>query len=253
MDYSELNCCDYDAIVHYPPGSFNAKYKTILEGNVVDAEQEAILPEWLANSFENKTYHTFITKVPLFLYRIFGQIAASNHPAAAIKGARSLGVFASTEFAESRCDAKLRLALKPQWLNTQMYEEKILLPANQTIIVGKVASVPLLNGELLPGGAEQVILPKDWSEEWIVGYRRVTGRQLQIAPKYNYGKPPLFDIKGEAGYKGNNRLFRIMCPRCGSENIRKLEEDERFTFVGSEGGNYIMYYTCLETDCRYYW
>jgi len=253
MDYFNLNCCDYDAIVHYPPGSFNAKYKTVLEGNVEECKQNTELPEWLISSFANKVYHTYVTKVPLYFYRVFGQIAASNHPSATIKGARSLGAFATTEFAESRCDAKLRLALKPQWLNTQMYEEKILLPANQTITVGIVASVPLLNGELLPGGAEQIILPKDWSEKWIVGYRRVTGRQLQVAPKYNYGKPPLFDIKGDAECKDNNRLFRFMCPRCGSENIRKLDECERFVFVGIKGGKYTMCYTCLEKDCGYYW
>lgn len=249
----KLNCCDYDAITHYAPGSFCSKYKTILNGNVCQIDQQNLLSIELTTSFLNSKYNTFKTTNSIYLYRVFGQIAASNEPDVSIKGARSLGRFASTEFAESRCDAKMRLALNPAWLNTQMYEEKILVPKGTTIIVGTVASVKLPSGALLPGGADQVLLPEGWSESWIVGYRRITSRQLQIVPKYNLGKPPLFDTKGKAGEVLKNKLFRQICPKCCSENIRKLEDNERFFVKGSKGNWYKMFYTCLEEDCHYYW
>lgn len=93
------------------------------------------------------------------------------------------GRFASTEFAESVIDAKLRLALDPKWANTKMYEAKLLIPPNIIISLGIVAPVKLPTGTVLPGGAEQIILPFNWPKEWIQGYRRVSGRQLQSRPR----------------------------------------------------------------------
>ncbi len=157
-------CCDYDAIIHYPPGAFCTKHKTSLVGILRPAPTEITLNDDLAKTFANKHYQSFCTTEDCVLYRVFGQISKSNRPEDKVNGARALGAFASTEFAESIIDAKMRLALDPSWLNTKMYEEKILLPAGQKIIVGTVASVTLRTGAVLPGGADQILLPKDWPE-----------------------------------------------------------------------------------------
>lgn len=54
-----------------------------------------------------------------------------------------MGAFATTEFAESRIDVKMRLALNPQWKNALYVEEKIVVPKDVVINVGVVAPVKL--------------------------------------------------------------------------------------------------------------
>ena len=119
MKHTRSNCCDYDAIVHYSPGDFCSRFKTELAGKILEIPSENSLPEGLAQSFANKYYRYFINTEALTLYRVFGQIARSNNPEERIRGAQALGGFASTEFAESVIDAKMRLALNPAWLNTK--------------------------------------------------------------------------------------------------------------------------------------
>lgn len=83
----------------------------------------------------------------------------------------------------------MRLALDPQWNNALYIEEKIIVPKDVIINVGIVAPVKLLSGNVLEGGADQVLLPFDWSEEWVVGYRFVTSEPLMDYPQYMKEKP----------------------------------------------------------------
>lgn len=50
--------------------------------------------------------------------------------------------------------------------------------------IGIVAPVKLLSGTILEGGADQVLLPENWSEKWVVGYRFVTSEPLMDYPEY---------------------------------------------------------------------
>lgn len=84
----------------------------------------------------------------------------------------------TTEFAGSRIDFKMRLALNPQWKNALYIEEKIIVSKNVIINVGVVAPVKLLSGTVLDGDVDQILLPFDWLEEWVVGYRFVTSESL---------------------------------------------------------------------------
>ena len=51
--------------------------------------------------------------------------------------------------------------------------------------VGVVAPARLKTGTILEGGADQVLLPLNWSKEWIVGYREVTSKPLLEYPDYD--------------------------------------------------------------------
>lgn len=115
----------------------------------------------------------------IILYRVYGLTPSG----AAV--AKQLGSFATTEFAESRIDVKIRLALNPQWKNALYIEEKIIVPKGVILNIGIVAPVKLLSGTILPGGAEQVLLPQNWSENWVVGYRYVTSEPLMEYPTYS--------------------------------------------------------------------
>ena len=236
-----LNCCDYDVITLYHSGELNSRYKTDLTGKLECVERIPYGPQVTA-SFKGGVYQSFRTMAPIVLYRVFGQYRGSGPTQ---KGARLNGGFASTEFAESIIDAKLRLALDPAWANTKMYEARLIVPAGISISIGTVASVVLKTGTVLPGGADQILLPLGWPESWITGYRRLTARQLQAPPCFSPQRPPEYDSK--------ENLYRMICPVCGCEKCQKLPEEEQFTITGSKGNQYVMQYVCLNPDCQYYW
>ena len=166
------------------------------------------------------------------LYRLYGQYKRQESDSD-LHGAKLGGAYASTEFAESIIDAKLRLALDPAWLNTKMYEAKLQVPSNTVLSIGKVASVCLKTGTILPGGADQILLPRNWPEDWIIGYRRVTSRQLLSLPCFTPKRPAEYDTK--------ESLYRKMCPACGCEQTRKLSAAEQFSITGQ-----------INTPCKMY-
>ena len=166
----------------FKSGSTNQKYKTDLIGKVREIEKDT-LPDGIVSSFKAGIYKTYITTAEIYLYRTYGRGYSKN------KGAGWNGSYASTEFAESRIDVKIRLALKPEWFNTRLAEEKILVPIGTKISVGVVAPVILNTGTVLDGGAEQVLLPMNWPKSWVVGYREVTSKPLMDYPKF-YSEPP---------------------------------------------------------------
>lgn len=214
-----------------------------MTGKVVEIAQQKY-PEQVVSSFQNGEYTTVQTLEPILLYRLFGQYR-SQESTSDLRGARLGGSFASTEFAESIIDAKLRLALDPAWFNTKMYEAKLQIPSGTILSTGKVASARLRTGTILPGGADQILLPRDWPEDWIIGYRRVTSRQLLSLPYFILQKPAEYDTK--------KSLYRKMCPACGCEQTRTLSAAEQFSITGQKGNQYTMQYVCLNPDCQYYW
>ncbi len=166
----------------FEAGSTNQKYKTYLTGKVREIKKDT-LPDKVVSSFLNGGYKTYLTTDDIALYRTYGRGYSIN------MGATWNGGYASTEFAESRIDVKIRLALKPEWLNTRLVEEKILVPIGTKINVGIVAPVTLNTGTILVGGAEQVLLPRNWSKDWIIGYREVTSKPLMDYPEF-FSIPP---------------------------------------------------------------
>ena len=234
--------CDYDAIVHYQAGTFASRFADDMEGKLLPVERDELAP-WEAESFLNGKYDTYITREPIVMYRLYGKYQKDE---AAPVGARLGGRFVSTEFAESAIDAKLRLALQPGWMNTKMYEAKLIVPAGTRVNVGIVAPVTTPTGNVLPGGAPQIMLPEGWPEEWVQGYRRVSGRQLQIEPTYWPEKP-------EVIIAGRENLYPDICPRCCYPRVRKLSPGEQFEITGCKGRVYTMKKVCLNPECGYYW
>lgn len=169
-------------------GSTNQRFKTNLSDKLMKIPL-AVLPDSIVSSFKNGEYKTFKTIKEVVLYRVYGRRYEDD------KGAAAFGAFATTEFAESRIDVKIRLALNPAWHNAKLVEEKIVVPVGVILNVGKVAPVCLKTGTILEGGADQVLLPQDWSKEWVAGYREVTSKPLQEYPKYYLTEPKCYKEK----------------------------------------------------------
>lgn len=241
-----VNACDYDQMTLYKSGEFNSKYKTDLKGKL-KRKNKQILPDSVAETFLNSYYETCETLEDIILYRVFGKYIGKN--TGKEYGAEILGTYATTEFAESVIDVKIRLALLPEWGNTKMYEVKFCLPKGSVINVGIAAPQPP-DKKTFAGGAEQIILPKVSREEmdkWVIGYRRIGARQLTKIPTYP------FNSVDEVVESIN--LYSVFCPECQCSDIHKVENDEKekYTFVGSKGGIYTMQYKCLNSKCGYMW
>ncbi len=103
--------------------STNQKFRTILdETNIREIEKAEIKNPDIVSSFKDSEYKTCIATDEIILYRVYGLTPSGN------AGAKQLGAFTTTEFAESRIDVKMRLALNPQWKNALYIEEKIIVP-----------------------------------------------------------------------------------------------------------------------------
>ena len=85
--------------------------------------------------------------------RYKGEYFTDEQGNARVVGSFANGAFVTTEFAESRIDAKIRLALEPAWLNSHAYEAKIIVPKGTILNIGKVAPVTTKGGTFLRGGA----------------------------------------------------------------------------------------------------
>lgn len=158
-------------------GSGNELYRTCLDGKVMPITRIE-LPQTIAESFLDSKYETYRVTEPLLLYRTFGTSPYSEN------GASINGSYATTEFAESKIDVKIRTALAPSWKNPKFYEIRIVVPVGVTIQVGRVAPVTLPSGTILEGGAVQVLLPKNWPLSWIDGWREITSKPLSHYPQY---------------------------------------------------------------------
>lgn len=169
-------------------GSTNQKHKTDLT-NKLEEIPLAHLPRQIVSSFKDGMYKTSRTIDNVVLYRVYGRRYKED------VGAAALGAFATTEFAESRIDVKIRLALDPVWHNAKLVEEKIIVPCGVILNIGKVAPIKLRTGTILPGGADQVLLPQNWPKAWIAGYREVTSKPLMGYPCYSQEEPMCYKEK----------------------------------------------------------
>ncbi len=128
---------------------------TRIDESVVDLPK-AELPESLVDTFTDGQYRTVQTTEAVELYRVYGGDAAQT------------GAFATTEYASDAVAAMERSALKPEWNNTRELQAVIEVPAGQVLHLGQVAPQTSASGVILPGGADQVLLPQGWDPGWII-------------------------------------------------------------------------------------
>ena len=62
----------------------------------------------------------------------------------------------------------------PEWKNTRRYEVEIRISKGETLSIGKVVPQKISSsGTVLKGGADQILLPQGWSQDWVVNVRTV--------------------------------------------------------------------------------
>lgn len=165
----------------FQAGTANQASKTILTGKVRELPCQPLPPQDTA-SFLDGEYRTCETLEPLVFYRVYGCGYSGT-------GVGPKGRFVTTEYAESKIEVKIRLALKLEWKNTRMVEARLIVPAGTVIQAGIVAPQTLPTGTVLEGGADQVMLPADWPDKWITGYRILRFHPQLTYPEYGPEEP----------------------------------------------------------------
>ena len=122
--------------------------------------EKGSVPSWVAE-FTCGKYKTIITTKDIYACRVFGGNAKPG------------GAFVSAAPASSRMQAKLDAALLPEWKNIRQFEAKILILKGTTLNVGSVAPQITKSGMIFEGGADQILMPQNWPESWIVGVRNI--------------------------------------------------------------------------------
>ncbi|WP_339212347.1 hypothetical protein [Aeribacillus sp. FSL K6-3256] len=138
-------------------------YSTRIDNQVEEIEKMP-LPSSIATTFKDSNYRTVITKENVTVYRVFGGHADAG------------GTFATTSPAVNRIQTKIDLALLPEWKNTRNYEAVIEVPKGTILNIGRAEKQITKTGSILKGDADQILLPLNYSLEWIKEIRPIPSK-----------------------------------------------------------------------------
>lgn len=127
------------------------KLGTLIDDAVLIITKNQSLPDWIKNSFKNGEYVTVQTKQQIILYRDFGDKAFLD------------GSFSTTINNATRNE----LALHHSFENSMRFKSTIEVPSGKVLDIGKVGPYPPDSPNPLPGGADQILLPENYSHSWI--------------------------------------------------------------------------------------
>ena len=108
----------------------------------------------MADTFTDGEYRTVVTNEDIELYRVYGGDAKRE------------GAFWTTEPAESQAGARQGRALLDEWGNTKKWEERMVVPKGTKLNIGTVERQIEPTGEVLFGGDDQILVPKDYDSSW---------------------------------------------------------------------------------------
>lgn len=124
--------------------------KTEIDNKVIEIKKQE-LPYNLVNTFKNGEYRTVKTTEDLTLYRVYGDCA------------RKQGCFLTTQIPKDRLDTKMDSALLPKWNNSRKYYCEVEVPKGTIINIGKVAEKKTSDGNILSGGADQILVSQKFA------------------------------------------------------------------------------------------
>lgn len=133
-----------------------SKLGTAITNKVNVIAQDESLANWIKESFKDGLYETVETTEDIIVYRAFGRKAVAN------------GGFVTTFKSTSKQEVMEKLALLPEWVNTLESVATIKIPKGTILNIGKVAEQISETGQVFEGGADQILMPKNWSDSWII-------------------------------------------------------------------------------------
>ncbi|MEI7219648.1 hemagglutinin repeat-containing protein [Pectobacterium carotovorum] len=146
-----------DATISSPTKAGTAALGTKIDNSLIITDKE-YLPESIISTFRSGKYETVITREPVTLFRKFG---------GSEEQAKLDGGYATTVSNASRNET----AVYKKWSTTQ-FEAQIEIPKNTKLNIGAVGEQPPLStNPKYTGGADQILLPRNYSTDWIKSVR----------------------------------------------------------------------------------
>ncbi|POE05618.1 hypothetical protein BV921_23070, partial [Pectobacterium odoriferum] len=146
-----------DATISSPTKAGTAALGTKIDNSLIITDKE-YLPESIISTFKSGKYETVITREPVTLFRKFG---------GSDEQAKLDGGYATTVSNASRNET----AVYKKWSTTQ-FEAQIEIPKNTKLNIGAVGEQPPLStNPKYTGGADQILLPRNYSTDWIKSVR----------------------------------------------------------------------------------
>ncbi|WP_258879858.1 hemagglutinin repeat-containing protein [Pectobacterium aroidearum] len=130
---------------------------TKIDNSLIIADKE-YLPESIISTFKSGKYETVVTREPVTLFRKFG---------GSEEQAKLDGGYATTVSNAGRNET----AVYKKWSTTQ-FEAQIEVPKNTKLNIGTVGEQPPLDANpKYSGGADQILLPRNYSTDWVKSVR----------------------------------------------------------------------------------
>lgn len=109
------------------------------------------LPKEKQNTFRGANYRTVEANEDLTLYRVYDK--------------NKEGEYLTTELPTDRMTSKIDSALLPEWKNSRKYYCEVDVPKGTIMNIGKVAEQRTRDNTLLKGGADQILVSKEFVSE----------------------------------------------------------------------------------------
>lgn len=149
--------------MHAPSGPPADMGQILLSGKAHEIPRQQLAQQDRV-SFQGGAYDTVQTTKDLVLYRVYGGASAR------------IGRFLTTRMPTDRMVAKMELALDASWKGTRTQYCEVHIPAGTILNIGYAGGQVTASGNLLPGGAVQVLL----SAEQCRGHTDWYGKGLEL-------------------------------------------------------------------------
>lgn len=168
--------------MHAPPARPTDMGQVLLSGKAHEIPRQPLAQQDQV-SFQGGAYDTVQTTEELVLYRVYG--GASSR----------IGRFLTTRMPTDRMVAKMELALDASWKGTRTQYCEVHIPAGTVLNIGRAGGQVTASGNLLPGGAVQVLLSAeqcqghaDWYGEgqelrFVQNFLNGTSAETQLEPQ----------------------------------------------------------------------
>ena len=123
---------------------------TAIDCKVREIEKQT-LPDSIVDTFKDGNYKTVEAIEDLLLYRVYGGNSEKQ------------GCFLTTEKPVDRLYSKMESALLQEWKNTREYYCEVYISKGTKMNIGKVGEQKTLDNASLPGGADQIIVSREFA------------------------------------------------------------------------------------------
>lgn len=193
-------------------GTFDVSPNHCLDGHIKEADSPEILEKSIQETFLDSQYRTVITTEEIKLYRIYGGSAKRE------------GSYCTDQIPTDRMAIKTDLALNALWKNSRTEYCEVTIPKGTVLNVGKAAAQITESGYLLPGGMDQIVLPKEFSKNHAEAFGQ--SKELKFNTRFKEFEKKARSIESQAEESRKIKAGEIQIEEPQEKFLDSLEESK---------------------------